>query len=91
MSFSNLSEKIDFTLVDGTKDKIVRVNSMGRGVLYDDHLHAVAPLPSTTAPKHWPTVSILVHGVGAKDEDRVGAEVKGSVYVIKMVHHLLHR
>jgi hypothetical protein len=52
MSFSNLSKKIDFTLIGGTKDKIVRVDSMGRGVLYNDHLHAVAPLPSTMVPKH---------------------------------------
>jgi hypothetical protein len=98
MSFGNLSENIDFTLVGGRKDKIVGVDSMGRGVLYDDHLHAVAPLPNTTAPKHWPTVSILVvHGVGvgvgakdedsvgAKDEDSLGTEVKGSVYVIETV------
>jgi hypothetical protein len=77
MSFGNLSEDITFALVGRGNDKIVALDQMGRAVLYDDDLHAVAPLPSATAPKRWSTVSVRVGSVSAEDD--------GSVYVIETV------
>ncbi|CAM0946975.1 unnamed protein product [Alopecurus aequalis] len=78
MSF-DLSGRMRFSLLGRCKDKIVGVDGMGRGVLYDDSLHSVRPLPTMAAtPKLYRTLSVAVDSVGAGDD--------GSVYVMEADH-----
>ncbi|KAM0903521.1 hypothetical protein ACQ4PT_018579 [Festuca glaucescens] len=91
ISFAH-SGNMQFSLLGRGKDKIVGVDNMGLGVLYDDGSHTVRPLPTMVPPESWRTLSVAVDGVGAEDH--------GSVYVIdadplqdlpgQPVHQLMH-
>ncbi|KAM0852477.1 hypothetical protein ACQ4PT_051732 [Festuca glaucescens] len=82
MSF-DLPGSMQFSLLGRQKDKIVGVDDMGRGVLYDDGSLSVRPLPSMAPPNCFRTllsVAVDPQNDVAKDD---GAEDDGSVYVIE--------
>ncbi|KAK1614775.1 hypothetical protein QYE76_020292 [Lolium multiflorum] len=82
MSF-NLPGIMQFSLLGRQKDKIVGVDDMGRGVLYDEGSHSVRPLPSMAPPNCCHTLlSVAVDPQNDVTKDD-GAEDDGSVYVIE--------
>jgi hypothetical protein len=62
MTFEH-SGSMQFSLLGRQRDKILGVDDMGRGVLYDDGSRSVRMLSSSMAPpRSWRTLSVAADG-----------------------------